>query len=147
MEEHKPCPFGLSDIDYHELKRDITVARRIVENGIVQYRKRKLALRNKKQLDDPEAAYTELNDYSSQEDIRDAYGYELISEAEMDRLMGLWEGRERMRDARGKYNDRVTEMLEIAYRGIGESYLEQIYAYEDSIKARRKVNNGTSRTD
>lgn len=62
--------------------------------------------------------FAELDAYSSQEDIRTAYGYEMISESEMDRLMNLWELREQSKQTEGPYRDRCVEMLELAGQAV-----------------------------
>ena len=54
----------------------------------------------KMQANSPDV-FAELDAYSSQEDIRTAYGYEMISESEMDRLMNLWELREQSKQTEG----------------------------------------------
>ena len=71
----------------------------------------------------------ELADYTSREDIRDAFGWGMISEREMDRLMHLWVLREKS-NSKSVLEDRVTEMLEQAIRACGSSYDEELLEYD-----------------
>lgn len=77
--------------------------------------------------------FAELDAYSSQEDIRTAYGYEMISESEMDRLMNLWELREQSKQTEGPYRDRCVEMLELAGQAVWDAYSAPILAYEEKV--------------
>lgn len=49
----------------------------------------------------------------------------------MDRLNALWDAREASLSAAGKYEDRVTKMLERALNCIGEDYIEQILDFQE----------------
>ena len=86
----------------------------------------------KKQANSPDV-FAELDAYSSQEDIRTAYGYEMISESEMDRLMNLWELREQSKQTEGPYRDRCVEMLELAGQAVWDAYSAPILAYEEKV--------------
>ena len=61
------------------------------------------------------------------------YGYEMISESEMDRLMNLWELREQSKQTEGPYRDRCVEMLELAGQAVWDAYSAPILAYEEKI--------------
>ena len=73
-------------LEIKALRRDLETAQEGIQEAIARYRKVKLRARSKKQANSPDV-FAELDAYSSQEDIRTAYGYEMISESEMDRLM------------------------------------------------------------
>lgn len=120
----------MTEIEYRQLKQDIATARKIITNATAQYRKRKLGLKQKSELKDLAAAYADLEGYSSPEDIQDAYGYDMITDAERSRLIDLWDGRELARAANKKYEDRVTEMLERAWCGIDTPYIEDMEEYK-----------------
>lgn len=64
-------------------------------------------------------------------DIQNAYGYEMITETEYDRLMELWELRAQSVQKAGPYKDRVVEMLELAARAIWDAYGENVAAYDE----------------
>ena len=66
-----------------------------------------LRARNKKQAEDL-SVFDELKDYNGIEDIQNAYGWDIITRAQMDRLMEMWEAREKYIDESGKFTDRVT---------------------------------------
>ena len=89
-------------LEIKALRRDLETAQEGIQEAIARYRKVKLRARSKKQANSPDV-FAELDAYSSQEDIRTAYGYEMISESEMDRLMNLWELREQSKQAEGPY--------------------------------------------
>ena len=66
-------------------------------------------------------------------DIQNAYGYEMITETEYDRLMELWELRAQSVQKAGPYKDRVVEMLELAARAIWDAYGENVAAYDEKV--------------
>lgn len=78
-----------------------------------------------------EDIFLPLEEYSSRTDIQDAYGYEMISETEYDRLMTLWELREQSSRKDGSYTDRVVEMLEVASRDIWDAYGDPVMEYDE----------------
>ena len=100
----------------NSLRRDVETAQESIQDAIGRYRKRKLRARSKAKANAADV-FSELDQYSSMEDIRNAYGYEVITEHEMDRLMNLWELREQTYRREGPYTDRVIEMLELASQG------------------------------
>lgn len=86
------------------LRRDVETAQEIIQDAIGRYRKQKLRARSKAKANAADV-FSELDEYSSIEDIRNAYGYEVITEHEMDRLMNLWELREQSHEKEGPYTD------------------------------------------
>ena len=94
------------------LKKDLRIAQDSIQDAIARYRKAKLRARIKAKACS-EYIFLPLEEYSSRTDIQDAYGYEMISETEYDRLMTLWELREQSSRKDGSYTDRVVEMLEV----------------------------------
>ena len=82
-----------------KIRKDILTARSIITDGINRYIKKMLRARSKKQAEDL-SVFDELKDYTGIEDIRNAYGWGFITEAQMDRLMEMWEAREKYIDAR-----------------------------------------------
>lgn len=119
-------------LEIKALRRDLETAQEGIQEAIVRYRKVKLRARSKKQANSPDV-FAELDAYSSQEDIRTAYGYEMISESEMDRLMNLWELREQSKQTEGPYRDRCVEMLELAGQAVWDAYSAPILAYEEKV--------------
>ncbi len=80
-----------------------------------------------------EDIFRPLEEYDSQVDIQNAYGYEMITETEYDRLMELWELRAQSVQKAGPYKDRVVEMLELAARAIWDAYGESVAAYDEKV--------------
>jgi len=119
-------------LEIKALRRDLETAQEGIQEAIARYRKVKLRARSKKQANSPDV-FAELDAYSSQEDIRTAYGYEMISESEMDRLMNLWELREQSKQTEGPYRDRCVEMLELAGQAVWDAYSAPILAYEEKV--------------
>ncbi len=111
------------------IQKDISTARGIIVDGIARYIKQRLRLRNKKAAE--ENPFVDLEGYNSKQAIQDAYGWELITEAEMDRLNALWDAREASLSVAGKYEDRVTQMLERALTGIGDEYIDQLMDFQE----------------
>lgn len=109
-----------------EIRKDQATARKYLKDALARYRKDKTKSRSKAKGADP---FVELADFSSREDIRDSFGWGMISEHEMDRLMHLWDLREKS-NSKTVYEDRVTEMLELAYRGCGSQYDEELLDYD-----------------
>lgn len=109
-----------------QIKKDRDTARKYIKDALARYRKDKTRSRSKAKAEDP---FADLEQYSSREDIRDAYGWELITEKEMDRLIKLWDLREESKN-KTTLEDRVTEMLELAFRSCGSEYDEEIMDYE-----------------
>lgn len=117
------------------LKKDIATAQASIQDALDRYRKQKLRAKSKKAAkEDP---FAELTDYSSRQDIQDAYGWGIITEAEMDRLQELWDLREEGGKT-GVYRDRVTDMLERALRSVGDEFSDQLCDYARRVSLRGK---------
>lgn len=78
-----------------------------------------------------ENPFADLEQFNSRQAIQDAYGWELITKAEMDRLNALWDAREASLSTTEKYEDRVALMLEKALNGIGDEYIEQLMDFRE----------------
>lgn len=115
------------------IKKDIETAQASIQDALDRYRKAKLRAKSKKAAkEDP---FAELADYTSRQDIQDAYGWGIITEAQMDRLQELWDLREEGGQD-GVYRDRVTEMLERAKRNVGDEFIEQLCDYARKVSLR-----------
>lgn len=112
-----------------QIEKDILTARRIIHEGILNYKKKKLKARSKKAAEDMALRFKDLELYESERDIQDAYGYGSISLKEYDRLCELWALREKYVDENGKFSDSVTEMLEAAYWACGERHQDKLREY------------------
>ena len=98
------------------LKEDIEAAQAAILDALERYRKKKLRARSRASANSADT-FAALEGYGSREEIRDAYGWGIITERKMDRLMELWDLREQ--SVRPDiYTDRVIEMLEEARAGI-----------------------------
>ena len=118
-----------------KIRKDILTARGIITDGINRYIKKMLRARNKKQAEDL-SVFDELKDYNGIEDIQNAYGWDIITRAQMDRLMEMWEVREKYIDESGKFTDRVTGMLYRIRNLCGDEFAETLDEF-DAMKARR----------
>jgi hypothetical protein len=118
------------------LRADISTARAAISDALARYRKKKLGAKSKKQA--TENPFEDLKEYRSLRDIQDAYGWEIISEREMDRLIALWELREDLGKQSTVYTDRVTEMLERAMRAVGDEYLDELMDYDIKVRQRER---------
>lgn len=123
--------------EMESLRRDIEKAQAFLADATARYRKEKLRARSKAKANSDDV-FRELEDYSDREDIRNAYGWEFISEAEMDRLMHLWDMREASRTA-GPYTDRVVEMLEAAREHIFAAFGEPLLEYDRELAEQRRA--------
>ena len=113
-------------IEAQRIRRDLATADELIKDAAARYKKKKLSARSKKQAEELATMFVDLEEYGSPDEIQDAYGYGNISERERYRLMGLWEAREQARQNNGIFADRVTEMLEIARRVIGDKYRDKL---------------------
>lgn len=118
------------------IKQDILKAVELIRDAKARYIKQKLKLRSKAQA--TESPYKELENYSSEYDIQEAFGWGFITEAKMDMLIALWRSREKAKESDGKYHDRVTDMLDVAMRRVGDEFREQISAYDEKTRAKEK---------
>lgn len=125
------------DREVDGIRKDISTARSYIQDALDRYRKKKLKARSKKQA--AENPFAELEEYGSRQQIQDAYGWEFITEARMDKLLELWDLRERGGSQEdGLYRDRVTEMLERALRSVGEEYQDELFNYDMEKRAREQ---------
>ena len=113
-------------IEAQRIRRDLATADDLLKDAIARYKKKKLSTRSKKQAEEIATMFVDLEGYSSTDEIQDAYGYDMITERERDRLMGLWEAREQAQRNNGIFTDRVIDMLEIARRVIGDKYRDKL---------------------
>lgn len=118
------------------IRKDILTARGAIADALARYRKQKLRARSKRKAE--ENPFAELDDYRSKTDIQDAYGNDFISEATMDRLIELWDLREKSTKNDGQYHDRVTEMLQVAMNAVGETYIDQLQEHDKKMADLRK---------
>lgn len=135
MEYGKSREYMDKEREAAQIRKDIQTAHGIITDGINRYIKKMLRARSKKQAEDL-SVFDELKDYNSIEDIRNAYGWDIITEAQMDRLMEMWEAREKYIDASGKFSDRVTKMLFRIRDLCGGEFSETLEEF-DAMKARR----------
>lgn len=127
------------------LTANIRKVNELIAGAIIRYRKEKLKKKSLKTAED-ESAFAELEDYTSREDIRNCYGYDMITENEMDRLFYLWDMREEQRQKKKSevYEDEVTTMLHQASNAVEDKYrdrkeeLEEI-RYKAEAEARRRA--------
>lgn len=110
------------------IRKDITTAYKYLTDALARYRKDKTKAKSKKAAQENPGA--ELEGYTSLEQIRDDYGWEIITEEKMYRLMELWELRETQAKKDTVYHDRVTDMLEKAAAALGEEYQDKLFDYE-----------------
>ena len=111
--------------EIESIQKDIDTAQKYIRDALARYRKDKTRSRSKAKGSDP---FSELAQYTSREDIHEAFGWGLISESELDRLWNLWDLREQSKNKK-ELEDRVTEMLEIAMRAVSQPYDEKMIAY------------------
>lgn len=111
------------------IQKDIATARGVIADGIARYKKARLRVRSKKTAN--ENPFAELEGYRIKQDIQDDYGWGIISEAEMDRLNALWDARENSLSSSGKYDDRVTQMLERALNAVGDEYADELFDFAE----------------
>lgn len=118
------------------IRKDIQTATLAIADALAKYRKTKLRAKSRKKA--TENPFSELADYSSRDDIQNAYGYDMISEATMNRLLELWDLRESSNKSDGLYHDRVTDMLEAAMAQVGAEYTDRLYEYDQRMKKLRQ---------
>ncbi len=132
MRDHKFSP----STDYQEkeretkaIRKDIMTAKSIILDGISRYKKKMLRARSKKEAEDL-SVFDVLEGYEYKEQIRDDYGWNMITEAEMERRMHLWDMHEQYVKKSGQFSDRVTQLLERAVGCCGEEYLEALEEFD-----------------
>lgn len=120
--------------EIERLEKNIEVARKYMRDALARYRKDKARTRSKAKADNP---WVDLEPYTNREQIRDDYGWEIISEKEMDRLMNLWDLREASK-SKTTLEDTVTEIIQAAINKASEPYFEKIQAFHDKRSKMRK---------
>ena len=131
--------------ELEQLRADMKKASELIASAVIKYRKEKLKKKSLKKAEE-EDAFAELEDYTSRENIRDCYGYDMITEKEMERLFYLWDLREEQKQKKSRevYQDEVTKMLDLAMNAIEDKYrdrkeeLEEI-EFKAMQEARRKA--------
>ena len=112
--------------ELEELEANLRKASELIAGAVIRYRKEKL---KKKSLKDAEQEdeFAELEGYTTKESIRDLYGWDMITENEMDRLMYLWDLREEKKQKKKDraYEDEVTKMLHLAANAIEDKYRDR----------------------
>lgn len=118
------------------IRKAILAAKGAIHDAKARYIKQRLRSKSKKVAE--EDPFEELKDYESRRQIHDDYGWGLITEARMDRLMELWDAREesRKKNANAVYEDYVTRMLDAAWAAVGEEYVERLHAFDQKEKRR-----------
>lgn len=131
--------------ELEQLRADLRKAGELIAGAVIRYRKEKLKKKSLKAAAE-EDEFAELEDYTTREDIRNCYGYDMITEAEMDRLFYLWDLREEQRKKKkdAAYEDGVTKMLHQAANAMEDKYRERLEELEEIefkalAEARRKA--------
>ena len=108
------------------LRANMRKAGEMITGAVIRYRKEKLKKKSLKAAKE-ENEFAELEDYPTREEIRNCYGYDMITEAEMDRLFYLWDLREEQRKKKQStvYEDAVTKMLHQAANAIEDIYRDR----------------------
>lgn len=127
------------------LEANLRKASELITGAVIRYRKEKLKKKSLKAAEEDDQ-FAELADYPTRESIRDCYGYDMITEAEMDRLFYLWDLREEQKQKKKStvYEDEITKMLHQAANAMEEMYrdrkeeLEQI-RWEAETLARKRA--------
>ena len=122
--DNKKLDQSLDELE--QLRAAMKKASELIGSAVIRYRKEKLKKKSLKQAeeDDP---FAELADYTSRENIRDCYGYDMITEKEMERLFYLWDLREEQKQKKSReiYQDEVTKMLDTAMNAIEDKYRDR----------------------
>lgn len=120
--------------EIEKLRADVARARDIVQEAIARYKKKKLReLTRKAETENP---WVELETYKSKKEIREAYGWDIINEATMNRLFKLWNAREESK-SKSDYEDRVIEILQRSLQHCGEKEMEKIADFDEQEQRRR----------
>ena len=123
--------------EYKAIKKDISTACEIIYDGLLRYKKKMLRARSKKQAEDL-SVFAELDNYASPREIQDAYGWEIITETEMDRLNEMWNAREQFINDNGKFENRVTQILERAMGNCGDEFADTLGEFEETERSVKK---------
>lgn len=108
------------------LEANLRKASELITGAVIRYRKEKLKKKSLKAAEEDDQ-FAELADYPTRESIRDCYGYDMITEAEMDRLFYLWDLREEQKQKKKStvYEDEITKMLRQAANAMEEMYRDR----------------------
>lgn len=122
--DNKKLDQSLDELE--QLRAALKKASELIGSAMVRYRKEKLKKKSLKQAKE-EDPFAELADYTSRENIRDCYGYDVITENEMERLFYLWDLREEQQKKKSReiYQDEVTKMLDMAMNAIEDKYRDR----------------------
>ena len=99
------------------LRANMRKAGEMITGAVVRYRKEKLKKKSLKAAEE-DNEFAELDDYPTREEIRNCYGYDMITEAEMDRLFYLWDLREEQKKKK-QYKKKTDNILRINDRRSG----------------------------
>ena len=135
--------------ELEQLRADLKKTVELITNAVIRYRKEKLKKKSLKKATEDDA-FAELEDYPTRESIRDNYGWDMITENEMERLFYLWDLREEQKQKKNRevYEDAVTKMLQQGMNAIEDKYrdrkeeLEEIEfnAMEEARRRARVIN-------
>ena len=108
------------------LEANLRKASELISGAVIRYRKEKLKKKSMKAAEQ-EDEFAELEGYTTKESIRDLYGWDMITENEMERLMYLWDLREEQKQKKKDraYEDEVTKMLHLAANAIEDKYRDR----------------------
>lgn len=136
------------DVEKAEIERKKLIAssnraERLIKDAIARYVKDKTRAKSKALAIEKNAAlnsphFNALADYDRREDIQDAYGCDVITVGERDRLENLWDEREsilKQTDENGNYSDDVTKILNDAALFAYTYYEDRIDEMEQTIRA------------
>ena len=120
--------------ELENLREDIRKAQEYIIKCKQRYLKDKLKKRTMADAvnEDP---FKELEEWETRESIRDAYGYEMITEEQLDHLMNLWELREeqkRKNKGKAEYEDDITIALDWALSHLHGAFKDKIAELEET---------------
>ncbi len=122
-----------------KIQKDILTARSIITDGISRYKKKKLNARSKKQAEDMQVMFADLEPYNFDfRELQESYGYGFITEKEFNRLYDLLDLHKEYINKNGRFQDRVTDMLEYALDCVADMYRERIYKYNQMVAENKK---------
>lgn len=115
------------------IRKDIATARGLIADCLARYKKKMLHARSKKQAEDL-SMFAELADYNRKEEIQEAFGWDFITEKQMEHLNDLWDARENVIANKGRYADRVTQILESAMANCGDVFADTLEEYDGLVR-------------
>ena len=105
-----------------QIRKNISEAGAVISDAILRYQKKKINARSKKEAADMALAFKDLDVYSSRGEIDTAYGWDMITAKERERLLDLWDAREKYVAASGEFRDDITDLLQAAITGLSAPY-------------------------